>query len=199
MAFNPNIPNPKDKLSASQPVLRSNNQDLDTTFGIDHYPFSDGTANNGTHKYVTTPTIAIPTTTSDPKLYGHEVASNIGTIQFSRGANDMSPTPLTSFNGLIPALAASTNVPILDFTGVTTSVFRVNILYVSNPAGPNIVSLFTGSVLGSTLIQPIKTYPSGTGLPPIGVNTSGSVLNIINNTGVGVTNVYWFIEFLRLE
>ena len=189
MGFNPDIPNANEKLSASQPVLRSNNQALDTTFGVDHYPFKDGTANNGFHTKVTTPTIAIPATADDPKLYGHRVTTDIGTIQFSRGANNMAPTPLTSVNGIIPNLAPLTTVKLLDFSGVTTSVFRVTV------AVANSYAIFSGSVLGATLFGPKKTYPTTPSF--ITLPISGSILNI--RSQIGATNMYWFVEFLRLE
>jgi len=51
MPFNPNIPQPTDKLSNSQVDLLNNNIALDATFGVDHIPFSTA-SNNGFHKVV---------------------------------------------------------------------------------------------------------------------------------------------------
>jgi hypothetical protein len=48
--FLPNIPQSSDNLDFSQGQLLSNNQGLDTVFGIDHTLFSDSTANKGKHK-----------------------------------------------------------------------------------------------------------------------------------------------------
>jgi len=50
MPFNPNIPQATDRLAKSQQDLLQNNQQLDTSFGINHYTFSDLTVNNGMHK-----------------------------------------------------------------------------------------------------------------------------------------------------
>jgi len=63
MPFNPNIPQPNDLLTDSQGDLLANNQQLDTSFGINHYAFSDLTANNGKHKYV-----QMPVQSADPPL-----------------------------------------------------------------------------------------------------------------------------------
>lgn len=52
MSFNKNIPQPTDRLAKSQQDLLSNNLQLNTSFGINHYPFDDVTSNNGKHTYV---------------------------------------------------------------------------------------------------------------------------------------------------
>lgn len=55
MAFKNNIPQPTDDLSVSQGDLLGNMQQLDTSFDIDHFTFSNLTANNGKHRKVTMP------------------------------------------------------------------------------------------------------------------------------------------------
>lgn len=50
MPFNPSIPQANDRLAKSQQDLLQNNTQLDTSFGINHYAFSDLSANNGMHK-----------------------------------------------------------------------------------------------------------------------------------------------------
>ena len=52
MAFNPNVPQPPQFVSASQPVFLANNQTLDNVFGKNHFKFSDGTGNAGRHTFV---------------------------------------------------------------------------------------------------------------------------------------------------
>ena len=71
MVFNPNIPTPSEKLSASQPVLLTNNADLDASFLKDHTLFSDATANNGFHKQVTLYQVAVDPAQTFPsaKIY----------------------------------------------------------------------------------------------------------------------------------
>ena len=60
MVFKNNIPLPTDNLSVSQGDFLANNLQLDTSFGIDHYTFSDLTSNNGFHKKSTYPVGADP-------------------------------------------------------------------------------------------------------------------------------------------
>jgi hypothetical protein len=50
--FNASIPQATDRLAKSQQDLLQNNQQLDTSFGINHFAFSDPTAFNGMHKQV---------------------------------------------------------------------------------------------------------------------------------------------------
>lgn len=52
MSYNPNIPTPTQNLSVSQGFLKINFITSNTSFGKDHYPFDDGTVNNGYHKDV---------------------------------------------------------------------------------------------------------------------------------------------------
>ena len=56
--FNPNIPQPADKLSVSQGQLLSNNQGLNTVFGINHFTFSTA-VNAGKHTFVEMPVLAV--------------------------------------------------------------------------------------------------------------------------------------------
>lgn len=50
--YNNSIPNATDFLSDSQQDIRNNFQQLDTSFGLNHFLFSDTTASNGKHKYI---------------------------------------------------------------------------------------------------------------------------------------------------
>lgn len=63
MVFKNNIPQPTDNLSVSQGDLLGNNQQLDTSFGFNHYAFSDLTTDNGKHKFISMPPqVASPAT-----------------------------------------------------------------------------------------------------------------------------------------
>jgi len=56
-----NQPVATDDLSVSAPILANNTNKADDSFGVDHFQFSDQTANNGFHKKVTLPgNIAAP-------------------------------------------------------------------------------------------------------------------------------------------
>lgn len=127
MAFNPNIPTAPQKLSVSQPLLLANNQQLDTSFGVDHYKFSDATANNGFHNSVTTPeysTSTDPVTVANPVFYAMENTVNLGLLQYSRGPNDATPTPVTSLHSTLApsSIAPSSSINILDFTGISIAI-----------------------------------------------------------------------------
>ena len=191
MTFNPNIPQPNDELSASQPVLLSNNTELDNAFEVDHYKFSDATTNKGKHREITTPNEPIPTTTTDPKICGHAVSSAIETLQFSKGINDAVPTPLTSKIGFISSLAPAATVNLQDFTGVTTCLFRVTVM-ASTFTGP---VLFSGAIFSSAFTARTKTYPITDLVWSLPV--SGNILQLQSVTAQ--SNVYWTIEFLRIE
>jgi hypothetical protein len=52
MSYNPNIPQPTDLLSDSQQDLLNNFTAANTSFGINHYAFDNGTVDNGKHKFV---------------------------------------------------------------------------------------------------------------------------------------------------
>ena len=52
MSFNKNIPQPTDRLSQSQQDLLNNNLQLNTSFGVNHFPFDDLTADNGKNNFV---------------------------------------------------------------------------------------------------------------------------------------------------
>lgn len=74
MVYTPNIPNASDFIDESQPIIKANFQQLDTSFGLNHYSFSDGTANNGKHKYAVFPeqTVDGPTAVNEVSVYSKE-------------------------------------------------------------------------------------------------------------------------------
>jgi|GEM_PF-5858590 len=74
--YTPNIPASSDRPSQSQGQILNNFQTLESTYGIDHYPFTDATVNQGKHKKVTFPAQA-----SDPTTLAGELAlfaKNVG-------------------------------------------------------------------------------------------------------------------------
>lgn len=52
MAFTRNRPTAAELLQSSQPLIKDNFNSSDDSFGVDHYQFSDSTANNGRHKAI---------------------------------------------------------------------------------------------------------------------------------------------------
>lgn len=199
-SFLPNIPQPSDNLDFSQSQILSNNQALDTVFGIDHYKFSDATANKGFHNKVTTPvfidsppTGLPPVTTTAPVLYSFQTTAPLGVLQYSRGPNNSVPTPLTILQspstGITVTAGATTNV--LDFTGLTLCICN---LYAFNLIMPTVVSSVTATIYwNGTTLQ--GTTTSGN----LQVVQSGNILQIKNALGISITNLFWSLELIRVQ
>src|ERR1700683_3308310 len=110
--FLPTIPQPNDNLDFSQGQLLSNNQGLDTVFGIDHYKFSDDSGDKGFHNKVTTPNFetspptlpnAPPATSAAPIFYGFKQLDGAGNptnqlpiLQYSISTNNGVASPVTT-------------------------------------------------------------------------------------------------------
>jgi hypothetical protein len=210
MAFLANIPQPSDTLDFSQPELLSNNSQLNTSFGIDHYPFTDTSANLGFHNQVTTPIIvgaAHPTTTTTyDRFYAMQDTPNLGILQYSRGYDTVSaapavPTPVTSLQSPATgiALAAGATLPIFDFTGINT--FGLAMLYVVDitNALPRAVFMEMVTYCNSTLqayqIPTLPPYPTATLI--IG-NSANPILRIKNNSA-NPMSIMWTLQFLRIQ
>lgn len=194
--FLPNIPTSSQNLDFSQGQLLSNNQGLDTVFGVDHYKFSDATVNKGFHNTVTQPLIvgsAHPATVANPILYSMQDSANLGVIQYSRGPNNAVPTPVTMLQSPAAAtvIGPSSTSNVFDFTGMaralcilvaadmvlTTS--RVFAYVIWTGAALVVINLLTG---GFILAQ-----------------SSGAILQLNNGSLVALNNVYWTLEFLRIQ
>jgi len=209
--FNPNIPQPGDQLSDSQVDLLNNNLALDAAFGVDHYPFSSVT-NSGMHNKIDTPLIVNnPTTptghpytaTGIPAMYAMQDSANIGVIDYSMPAGNLStlsvplvPTPLTKLQSSITpfSLASATSVALLDFTGITSALC---IVYAGTTTVVNNFSSVMSSIVYWQSSQfYIQSKLTTTFLSLVG---SGSVLSLFNNyNGGAANNVVWTLEFLRI-
>lgn len=195
--FNNNIPQPNDLLSDSQGVLLTNNQALDATFLIDHYTFSDNTANSGKHNTVTTPIItgsAHPTTSAtELKLYAMQDLAAIGLLQYSRGTSDATPTPITEFQGPLAGSVVlnAANLSLIDLTGITRAVGTV---YIGARSTLNVNYVNSCNFFFSngtyTLINTTSTF--------FPVSSSGAVLRLTNSLIIGDATVFWSIDFHRI-
>jgi hypothetical protein len=199
MTFNPAIPTANQLLSNSQNDLLVNMTALDTSFGVDHYKFSDGTSNNGFHNTVTTPLIigsAHPATVANiPKFYAMQDSANLGVIQYSRGPNSAAPSPVTILQSPVAAivLVANTPVTVFDFTGLARAMCLFTA--VGTSAISTAVSAYAAYMVfwtGTTLI--LGTSLSSGGL--ITATVAGNVLKFQSAIAAG-TNAYWSLEFLR--
>lgn len=204
MTFNPNIPQPTDDLSDSQGDLLTNNGALDTSFGIDHYKFSDPTSSNGFHNKVTTPVFVanpptgLPPDTSAgfPIFYGFQQTAPIGVIQWSRGPSNAVPSPVTILQSTSAAITlanlATSNV--LDFTGLTSAF---GMIIASNNSAPLARSAAYVVWDGNSSLLFVGALPNGLG--NLSINTSGNVLRVQNNSGSPMSNIYWSLQLFRAQ
>jgi hypothetical protein len=221
MPFVANIPQPTDFLSDSQEDLRQNNLQLDASFGIDHYTFSNATANNGKHNQVTTPLIigAVHPTTSatDMKFYAMQDIAAIGLLQYSRGWDTVGsisgdPSPVTSMQSPVAGLTIlnggglGSNTPLLDFTGLSFAEGDV-IAYSADVTKGNrffkVASfLWVDAALPadrSLLIG--ETVSEGGQAARWSFVGTGNVLELrgSNTSPASTSNVYWTIAFKRIR
>lgn len=197
MTFLPNIPQPNTDLSDSQGDLLNNNLALDTSFGIDHYKFSNATANNGFHNKVTTPPYVAspptglpPVTVANPVFYSFQDSANLGVIQYSRGPNNAVPSPLTyrQSTSTPVVIAPGGTADVFDFTGLTRAMCA---LYAMDTVA-NAINEFSVWWTGAALF--VSPFISGSLLASA---VAGNILRLKNNTAGAFNNVYWTLQFLR--
>ena len=85
--FNPNVPTGLVPLNQDYNNLRLNNQQLDASFAINHFAFSDGTTNNGKHNFVqfVNRLVIPPGLSSGEETMYSKVAAGQGELFFTRG------------------------------------------------------------------------------------------------------------------
>lgn len=182
--------------------MLNNFTQLDTSFGVDHYTFSNGTANNGKHNKITTPIIsgsAHPTTSaSENKFYAMQDTVNVGILQYSRGPSDAVPTPVTKLqapSAITLLTLATTNI--LDFTGMTRAIGTVYFGSMSSPALSADIFSLTFSWSGTAFRFGAQiTTPT---LSTFNIVSSGNVLQLKNITSGTISNVYWTLELHRMQ
>jgi hypothetical protein len=203
MTYLPNIPLPTDLLSKSQGDILNNFTSSNNVFGIDHYKFDDATANKGKHNTVTTPLIVGAvhpvTAAAEPKFYGMQDTANLGVLQYSRGASNAVPSPVTSLQSPSAAItlanAATTNI--LDFTGITDraicKVFAADFTAASFSALVRLKNESTIYWNGAAFFIPGQTSVD------LKIQATGNILQIINNSGGALNNIYWTMQIMRVE
>jgi hypothetical protein len=85
-SYNPLAPNGKIKLSLDYKNLQNNFSQADTTFGLNHYQFSNQTANNGKHKFVEMVAQAKPTILAGEGALYTKTASSITNLFYTADA-----------------------------------------------------------------------------------------------------------------
>jgi len=201
MAYDPGVPTGIIPLSQDYKSIKDNFTQLDVSFGIDHYPFSNNTSNKGFHNQVTTPVYVAnpvtglpPATGTNPIFYAFQQYTAVGPLQYSRGPSLAVPTPLTSLHsGTAPIIIApngTTNV--LDFTGITRAICTLFAMDTVDPVGGAVaaVVLWTGTTF--SLNTTIGTHA-------LRAASSGNILQIKNFNATPFSNVYWTLKIERLD
>jgi hypothetical protein len=208
MVFLNNIPQPTTTLSNSQPQLLGNMQQLDASFAVDHYAFSNTTGNNGFHNKVTTPAYVesppsgVPpvTTAATPIFYAFQSSANLGTIQFSRGwqagdAAPAAPTPVTCLQSSNTAISLSANTPVtvFNFTGLPRAIasfYLVGVNSASNPGQLEVLINWDGTTVHFTQIAAFGG---------VNVNVSGGNTLQINSGANTASGIYWTLRLHRIS
>lgn len=217
-AFLPNIPNAGDFLdTTSQPQLRTNNQALDSRFGVDHYKFSDATGQSGKHNKVTTPIFIDSPPTSNPPVViqtepviaAFQQTVPFGVLQYSYGwnvarATPQVPSPITIIQSSANPfnLAAGSFTTIMDFAGLAQAV-AVVYAYTTDVSfsAVNTFTHITAQVFWNGTNFTITSNQA----PPLAnqglaVNASGSTIrvqNVFTLTAIG--SVFWSMQMLRMQ
>jgi hypothetical protein len=197
--YQPGIPTGLVNLDVDYQNLQDNFQQLDTTYGEDHYAYSDPSANNGFHNKITTPGYSLgspPVTTTDPILYGFQQYAALGLLQYSRGPNNAVPTPLTHLNSSATGLTftPAQSISVLDLTGVASAMITAYAfgdggatptMTVSqvfwNGSSFKITNIIAGAFFIWTAVGNILTLKNQIIIPP------------------NITNAYWTLDLIRIQ
>lgn len=182
----------------TQPQIRANFQQANTSFGTDHYAFDNLTVNNGFHKQVTTPDQGGDVvTTTNPVLYAKSPYAAIGLIQFSRGPSNAIPSPITFLQSPSSPITLTQNATtnVLNFTGFGPTIATIYAIDTGIPKSVSCTFLWTGSSFYKASAQ--DSGFTGT----LSITTSGNILQVQNSSASAITfnNVYWTLQFLRIQ
>ncbi len=200
MPFNPAIPQATNLLSNSQGALLTNNGFLNTWSNVDHYALDDATVNNGKHQVIQMPVqTSVPVTTNDPVAFSYQQPTgNAGVLQYLGGPNGAVASPIlplqSSAAGITIASLGTSSV--FDFTNLPYCYGWMNAFaqFVNPPNPPQLFAAagwfyWNGST--GTLLQ------NRTAVTFI-FQFSGSILQLINTSGISFTLVSWTIGFDRI-
>ena len=195
MAYTLNEPVATEFLSVSQPKLRNNTNGADTSFGTDHYAFSNLSANNGKHNIIqSVPVASHPTTTTDTKTYSLVAQENIPPLLFTKGTSDVVATPLTRVNSASALFTFNPGtIQLLDFLDAPYCNGTVIFTGVNSSA---VASMGMYGFLFNT-----NSSSNTFGILTVGAVTLsfiGTVLSM-TNAGNAITNFCWTIDFNRIQ
>jgi hypothetical protein len=176
---------------------------LDVSYGVDHYPFSNNSASLGFHNQVTTPGIlggVEPTTAANPIFYAYSPAgSNLPLTQFSKGPNNTISSPLTRLQSPSAAinLANNATTDVFDFSGMPQCMCT---LYYGDDAY-NVASLPFQTIRNSMTFFWTGTVFNFLYQGPANILLIQNNLNVLQlkcNVTAGLTRIFWSLEFQRI-
>ena len=175
MAYTRNQPVASDALSTSVTYLTANTNAADDYFGVDHYAFS-AASSNGLHQAVTTPAYII----TPPSTIGHPTTTTYPKIY---GMQD------TSNVGLIQYSRGINDAVPTPLTKLQSSSSPLTL-------GPNSsITILDFNVI----FQSGVFYGLGAGAFSCQFSSTGDNLIISNQSGNTFSNLYWTLEFLRIQ
>ncbi len=196
MAYLTNIPLSTDLQNVTQGQILGNFTQLNTSFGIDHYPFTTNGSLTGFHNQVTTPAIigsAVPTVTSNAILFALNPLEAVGLLQYSVSTNSSVPTPLTKMQSTASGitLAISANTTVLNFTGLNTVIAMLYMCSGKTTMYSNValVTYYAGVLVVNNIASAVNSQVSA--------SASGQNLIITNGT-IGTVSLFWTLEFQRI-
>ncbi len=198
--YQPGIPTGTVNLDVDYLNLQGNFQQANIVYGQDHYPFDNATPNQGFHNLVTTPPVvnnppdALPPATPVGicRFYAYQKYAAMGILQWSRGPNNALPTPLTNIYGGPVSIASLASANIMDFVGFTRVTCILSAFNDSATSNKNGVDAY--------VVYSQGTFNVTTGTPgSLSAGSSGTVLQLKNNTGGTLGSVYWALQFIRVE
>ena len=207
--FKNTIPQPNDDLSVSQGDLLLNFQSCNASFGIDHYPFTDLSTNDGKHNKVTTPVFnavlpnTYPTTIAGEPIFfaATEKQSGstlpLGTLQYSVAPLSPVPSPLTTLQSPVApiVIVALGTLNVIDFTGLTDCVFLFYLTpWTATSTRPT--NLYTGHYF--SLPTPTIQLSSATGAIGLVQDAGAGILQIKNTSASSSINVEWTLQIIRI-
>ncbi len=212
MVFKNNIPTQTTSTSIMARDLHENNISLNASFGTDHFPFDDTTDNNGKHNVVQTPLIVgavHPTTAAnEPKLYAMQDSVPFGNLNYSRGASNAVPTPLTYIQSddlpiAMPSTGPGKTINILDFTGINRAIFHATAANFKPTEDGGFGRNYAFCIWNGSTFLIKNTYTTLTPNPQTFLTfiSAGSILQLSNTTfpAQELTQVFWSLNFSRIE
>jgi hypothetical protein len=200
MVYTRNQPVAGDDLDVSQPFLVNNTNSSDDSFNVNHYGFSNLTANNGKHDNIQTPLIRgsiHPTTPAgECAFYAMQDTNNLGLIQYSKGPSNAVATPVTflqSPSTPISLASGGSTTNVLDFTGISVALA---VIYATDSVN-QLADLEYYVAWGNNSFNLRQIFVPG--LQGFGAVTNGNILQIRNNSSTSLNNVYWTLQLLRIQ